>query len=55
VLAPDHAVRLAKFKMDELAAEAERLVAGTGWLPAMLCGECDSRSDGAGSVADPQA
>jgi ParB family transcriptional regulator, chromosome partitioning protein len=34
--APDHIGRLTKLKKTEIAAEAERLAAGTGWLPAML-------------------
>jgi ParB family transcriptional regulator, chromosome partitioning protein len=36
VFAPDHVGRLAKLKKTELAAEAERLAVGTGWLPGML-------------------
>jgi ParB family transcriptional regulator, chromosome partitioning protein len=36
VFAPDQVGRLAKLKKTELAAEAERLAAGTGWLPGML-------------------
>lgn len=36
MFAPDQVGRLAKLKKGELAIEAERLVAGTGWLPAML-------------------
>jgi ParB family transcriptional regulator, chromosome partitioning protein len=36
VFAPDHVGRLAKLKKTELAAEAERLAAGIGWLPGML-------------------
>ena len=34
--APEQVNRLAKFKKVELASEAERLVAGTGWLPVMF-------------------
>ena len=34
--APDQVVRLAKLKKVQIASEAERLAAGTGWLPAML-------------------
>lgn len=34
--APDQVGRLAKLKKGELASEAERLVANTGWLPTML-------------------
>jgi ParB family chromosome partitioning protein len=37
VFAPEHVARLAKLKKGDLASEAERLAAGTGWLPAMLC------------------
>jgi ParB family chromosome partitioning protein len=36
VVAPEQIHRLAKLKKAELASEAERLVAGTGWLPAMF-------------------
>ncbi|MBI5277788.1 MAG: hypothetical protein HY854_15155 [Burkholderiales bacterium] len=36
--APEQVNRLAKLKKGELAAEAERLAAGTGWLPDMLRG-----------------
>ena len=36
VFAPQQVERLGKLKKQELAAEAERLAAGTGWLPAML-------------------
>ena len=34
--APDQVTRLSKLKKGDLAKEAERLIAGTGWLPAML-------------------
>ncbi len=34
--APDHVSRLEKLKKAELASEAERLVAGTGWMPAVF-------------------
>jgi ParB family transcriptional regulator, chromosome partitioning protein len=37
VFAPEHVARLAKLKKGDLASEAERLGAGTGWLPPMLC------------------
>ena len=37
VVAPDQVARLSKLKKGDLASEAERLVAGSGWLPAMLC------------------
>ncbi len=36
--APEQVNRLAKLKKAELASEAERLVAGTGWLPGMFQG-----------------
>jgi ParB family chromosome partitioning protein len=36
--APDHVNRLAKLRKAELASEAERLAAGTGWLPVMFRG-----------------
>jgi len=34
--APDHVTRLAKLKKADIASEAERLVAGTGWMPAIF-------------------
>ncbi|WP_417276056.1 ParB N-terminal domain-containing protein [Castellaniella sp.] len=34
--APDHVSRLAKLKKAEIACEAERLVDGTGWMPAIF-------------------
>ena len=36
VFAPEQVNRLAKLKKAELASEAERLVAGTGWLPVVF-------------------
>ncbi|GER09487.1 ParB/RepB/Spo0J family partition protein [Variovorax boronicumulans] len=36
--APDHVNRLTKLRKAELASEAERLAAGTGWLPVMFRG-----------------
>lgn len=36
VFAPDEVVRLAKLTKAQIASEAERLAAGTGWLPQML-------------------
>jgi ParB family transcriptional regulator, chromosome partitioning protein len=36
VVAPEQVGRLAKLKKADIAAEAERLATGTGWLPAML-------------------
>ena len=38
VFAPEQVNRLGKLKKAELASEAERLVAGTGWLPVMFRG-----------------
>jgi ParB family chromosome partitioning protein len=38
VFAPEQVNRLSKLKKTELASEAERLVAGTGWLPVMFRG-----------------
>ncbi|BEP62318.1 ParB/RepB/Spo0J family partition protein [Variovorax sp. V213] len=37
--APDHVTRLSKLKKAEIASEAERLAAGTGWLPVMFRAE----------------
>ncbi len=34
--APDHVSRLAKLKKADIASEAERLVAGTGWMPGIF-------------------
>lgn len=34
--APDHVNRLAKLKKADIASEAERLAAGTGWMPTVL-------------------
>ena len=44
-VAPDQVTRLSRLKKGDLASEAGRLVAGTGWLPAMLRGvERDAES-----------
>jgi len=37
--APDHVARLAKLKKADIASEAERLVNGTGWMPAIFRAE----------------
>jgi ParB family chromosome partitioning protein len=37
VFAPDQVTRLSKLKKGDLASEAGRLAAGSGWLPAILC------------------
>ncbi|KQW36844.1 ParB/RepB/Spo0J family partition protein [Rhizobacter sp. Root404] len=51
VFAPDQVTRLSKLKKGDLASEAERLAAGSGWLPAMLCAPSASeRSDAASSA-----
>jgi ParB family chromosome partitioning protein len=34
--APAHITRLSKLKKADLASEAERLAAGTGWMPAVF-------------------
>ena len=37
--APSHVTRLAKLKKGDIASEAERLAAGTGWMPAIFRSE----------------
>ncbi|MBT1489761.1 ParB/RepB/Spo0J family partition protein [Dickeya dianthicola] len=37
--APEHVMRLAKLKKADIASEAERLVDGTGWMPAIFKAE----------------
>ncbi|UCZ75627.1 ParB/RepB/Spo0J family partition protein [Dickeya zeae] len=37
--APDHVARLTKLKKADIASEAERLVDGTGWMPAIFKAE----------------
>ena len=37
--APQHVTRLAKLKKADIASEAERLVDGTGWMPAIFKAE----------------
>ncbi|MEX7575493.1 ParB/RepB/Spo0J family partition protein [Pseudomonas aeruginosa] len=37
--APEHVTRLAKLKKADIASEAERLVSGTGWMPAIFKAE----------------
>lgn len=37
--APEHVTRLAKLKKADIASEAERLVIGTGWMPAIFKAE----------------
>jgi ParB family chromosome partitioning protein len=50
VFAPDQITRLWKLKKGDLASEAERLAAGSGWLPAMLCVREIAPRDGEGSA-----
>jgi ParB family chromosome partitioning protein len=50
VFAPDQITRLSKLKKGGLASEAERLAAGSGWLPAMLCAREVAPRDGVVSV-----
>jgi ParB family chromosome partitioning protein len=47
VFAPDQVTRLSKLKKGDLASEAERLAAGSGWLPAMLRTPSAGRADAA--------
>lgn len=57
--APEHVNRLAKLKKADIASEAERLVEGTGWMPAMFKAkgpqedgpEDGSEQDGTGASA----
>jgi len=51
VFAPDQVARLSKLKKGDLASEAERLVAGTGWLPAMLRNSPVTRKEDVASMA----
>ncbi|WP_374005826.1 ParB N-terminal domain-containing protein [Delftia lacustris] len=41
--APEHASRLDKLKKADVASAAERLVSGTGWMPAIFKVEADSQ------------
>lgn len=49
--APDHVYRLEKLKKTELASEAERLVAGTGWMPAAF--QVEGSQDNAIGIEEP--
>jgi len=57
--APDYGGRLSTMKKDELAAKAERLAAGTGWLPPMFARQAawiDPAQDvAAAAEASPEA
>lgn len=46
--APQHVTRLAKLKKADIASEAERLAAGTGWMPAMF------KSEGSTNATQPE-
>lgn len=52
VFAPDQVTRLSKLKKSDLASEAGRLAAGSGWLPAMLCAPSASHGAEAASPVD---
>lgn len=57
--APQEALVLSKLKKDRLAAEAQRLAAGSGWLPAMFLlstagGEGDAASTGEDAEAEAE-
>ena len=52
--APDQVARLAKLKKVQIASEAERLVAGTGWLPAMLRAPESVEAEDVTSIAEAQ-
>src|SRR5690606_37731336 len=43
--APEQVSRLEKLKKNELVSEAERLVAGTGWTPAIFRVDVSQESD----------
>ena len=47
--APEHVSRLAKLKKADIASEAERLVDGTGWMPAIFMAEGPQEAVQAGS------
>jgi len=52
--APDEVSRLAKLKKADIASEAERLVAGSGWMPAIFRveGPQDMATDEDGATAE---
>jgi ParB family chromosome partitioning protein len=52
--APDHVARLAKLKKADIASEAERLVDGTGWMPAVFKAEDAENGTQEESKADDQ-
>ncbi|MBB5217179.1 ParB/RepB/Spo0J family partition protein [Parapusillimonas granuli] len=52
--APDQVSRLAKLKKTDLASEAERLVAGSGWMPVIFRVEApqDAAADEGGAIVE---
>ncbi|MFF6496735.1 chromosome partitioning protein ParB, partial [Pseudomonas aeruginosa] len=52
--APSHVTRLAKLKKGDIASEAERLAAGTGWMPAIFRSEGPQQT-GQDAPADGEA
>lgn len=55
VFAPTEVNRLAKLKKAQIAAEAERLAVGSGWLPAMFRAPETVAQDGTAAVDAPHA
>lgn len=53
--APSHAGRLAKLKKADIASEAERLAAGTGWMPAVFADDAGTAPDTSPDDADGEA
>jgi ParB family transcriptional regulator, chromosome partitioning protein len=54
--APQHATRLSKLKKADIASEAERLVEGTGWMPAFFTdGTVQEASEQEAEEAEAQA
>jgi len=53
--APEHVNRLAKFKKADIASEAERLVTGTDWMPAMLRAEIQAQDEAMDEPAETLA
>lgn len=50
--APAHVTRLSKLKKGDIASEAERLVAGTGWMPAVFQNGHHTEPEGVPVVVD---
>jgi len=53
--APEHVNRLAKFKKADIAGEAERLVTGTDWMPAVFRAEAPEQEASEDVIADEPA